>query len=262
MLLTLQQIGNVKYTGWTLSVPCTTDKQVIIELQQQAKTMEKELQLWKETVRCRRQEFYELNYFNTMQLLNLRKELGKVKMSDGSHEVSPDVLALLQSISSRVTPQIVSNAISEVRTNGSVAESSEDAEHLDHVEHPEMEEELPTLTDNVTIPQLPEEQPPNYNIDWPKSTESDLSVVQKEIVATITSRLSCSRQLVIKSFEECTNGNDRYDYEEWCSENASMDLFLEVYEDDSDMSDNNDAASSNSEDSVVQQHPFSHSTCR
>ena len=76
--------------------------------------MEDELNEWKELIMIRRKEFYELNYFNTMQLLSLRRELGSLKESECKANVSPEVLILLQSISTKITPAAVTSAVNEV----------------------------------------------------------------------------------------------------------------------------------------------------
>lgn len=246
VLLTLQQVGNVKYTGWILQVPCSTDRRLINMLQQRAKDMEDELHQWRETVRCRRKEFYELNYYNTMQLLNLRKELGKLITSEGSLQLSPDVLALLQSISSQVTPQIVSDVLCKVRIEQS-------AEFSEHTAHPEEIRE-----DNESSIELPPKSIVNEHM--PKLTEVDLSETQKEILATLTTRLNISSLLVLKAFEECPKESDYYDYQRWCLDNIHMDALLDVAEDDNSEAELDDAASSESEYSETEGDKFNYST--
>ena len=82
-------------------------------LQQQAKEMEEELRMWEDEVQKARKEYYELNYYTTMQLLTLRKELGKLKTSGQPH-VNPHVLALLQSISTEISPPCVCKVVKGV----------------------------------------------------------------------------------------------------------------------------------------------------
>lgn len=225
VLVTLQQVGNVKYTGWTLQVPCSTNRLIITELQEQAKKMEDELCQWKDKVRCRREEFYELNYFNTMQLLALRRELGKLNL--GSQVVSPDVLALLQSISSQVSPQIVSGAVCQV-TDKRLAQLAGDVQ----CEEAEMEPvfDMPALdvemSDHISSAAKPTELPKSdRNKQLPNLTEDDLNETQKEIMLNISSRLDCSKRLVLMAFEECPGEeNGQYDYLQWCSENLDRDI--------------------------------------
>lgn len=227
-------------------------------LQQHAKNMEDELCRWKDTVRCRREQFYELNYFNTLQLLNLRKELGKLKISEGSFKVSHEVLALLQSISSRVTPQIVSDTVCKERTK-SVAEHMGDPEQ---VEDAKMEEKLTTLTDTVTSPHTSEEAelPPSMSdIVRPKLKESELDEIKKEIMANIMNRLNYSDQLVLKAFEECPKGSDRFDYERWCIEHENMDALLEIGSDVSSESSGDTTSSDSDDDSGADKLQLKHS---
>ena len=86
---------------------------MIDTLQQQAKYMEEELQIWEGEVKQARKEYYELNYYTTMQLLTLRKELGKLKSLRQPH-VDPHVLALLESISTEITPACVCKIVKSV----------------------------------------------------------------------------------------------------------------------------------------------------
>lgn len=112
VLLELQQKGNVKYTGWILTFHCRVD--MVNALQQQAKDMEKELQIWEEEVQQVRNKYYELNYYTTLQLLALCKELGRLKTFSQSHfctEISPHILALLESISAEMSSPYIWEAV-------------------------------------------------------------------------------------------------------------------------------------------------------
>jgi hypothetical protein len=265
VLLTLQQVGNVKYTGWTLRVPCSTDREVITELQKQAKQMEEELSEWKEIVRIRREKYYELNYFNTMQLLALRRELGKLK-ADCHHVISFDVLALLQSISSQVSPVIVSDAVCQVTTKPAYTTDEvevaicEDAEMKDSVEfsHPDEQKS----SDSLLSSRAPNESlQADINKNLPTLTEDDLNEAQKEMAANISSRLYCTKQLVLLAFEECPgDDNDRYDYENWCSNNLNRDILDEGSEDEGIESDSDGEASSDSDDSEADSQQFKYSS--
>ena len=86
VLIDLQRVGNVKYTGWRLQVPCGLSS-VVSMLHDQAKVMEHELANWKEEVTQKRGDFYELNYFTTLQLLTLRRELGVIKSKPNSYHL-------------------------------------------------------------------------------------------------------------------------------------------------------------------------------
>lgn len=238
VLLTLQQVGNVKYTGWVLQVPCSTNRAIINELQIQAKCMEDELQDWKKMVKKRREEFYELNYYTTIQLLALRKELGSLKTANQA-AVSREVLALLQSVSTGVNPNVVSSAVSKVLHDNSSETLSEpvlDASASTAEEFPAYSLSNEILSsasmqaetvDNSKVDILNKEMVTSLN-------EDKLTLEQKEIMANIRKRLNCSKDLVLRCFEECSNAKDEYDLRKWCADRLleeSIDV-EEVSDDD------------------------------
>ena len=106
VLMVLQQVGNVKYIGWSITVPCSPE--LIPELRKLHSLMQTELEDWKEAVRAARQKHYELNYFTTPQLLSLRQELGRLASSSS---VDLQVVALLQSISPHISTQSIRDAV-------------------------------------------------------------------------------------------------------------------------------------------------------
>ena len=125
VLLALQQAGNVEYSGWMVTFDCATytvtghgQKQELVQLQEEtatqrvaelhasAKNMESALREWENKVKESRSHHYELNYYTTLQLLRLRKELGHVRCNPGK-PIDPEILALLESISPEVTSEIV-----------------------------------------------------------------------------------------------------------------------------------------------------------
>lgn len=260
VLLTLQQVGNVKYTGWVLQVPCSTDRQIIAELQEQAKVMEDELHQWKDLVKKRREDFYELNYYTTLQLLILRKELVKVKHSDQAAAISSDVLALLQSISSQVTHSSISSAVCKVITAESKLESlseMQDCLETDEVSAPLSE--VTTSSAGKHSAEVIQDAEPEIDKHEPTLTEEDLDDYQKEIMANICSRINCSKTLVLKCFEEC-HGDDlgRYDYEHWCNENIAKFMDDKDYSDISDSGE--DSTDSSDSDSGSESQEFKYST--
>lgn len=256
VLLNLQQVGNVRYTGWVLQIPCSARQELITVLQGQAKTMEDELYVWKELVKMRREEYYELNYFNTMQLLSLRRELGRLKVSEHTANVSPEVLALLQCISTKITPAVVSGAVCRV-----IEESIPEPLREVSEEPCDVEEEGGTKTPDVT---LFVEEAPEANINK-HLTEDDLQKQQKEILANVYSRLNCSKQLILKAFEELSEEDpDRFDIERWCAKKLDDDEFRDFGDNESsDSSDSDDDISSeSSDDSIEEDHKFEYSSSK
>lgn len=108
VLVRLQEAGNIKYIGWSVSFRYSSD--ATNELQKQAKEMEQELTTWQKEVDTTREKYYELNYYTTTQLLCLREELGKINNKISS-QFQPIVLPLLQSISHQVTESNVRQAV-------------------------------------------------------------------------------------------------------------------------------------------------------
>lgn len=227
MLLTLQQVGNVKYTGWLLQVPCSADRKIIDQLQAQAKRMEDELCAWQQMVRRERECFYELNYFTTLQLLNLRREFGRLKNSGPSAVVAPEMLALLQSISTQVTPKVVSDIVVKVGQS-----------ELDSAQAANPANSFATCID-VAMSEASNCRPSSSKRHEDKKSGPPLdhgfSEKQKEIMANICSRLDCSKKLVLKAFEQCQGSHcNQFDYESWCVENMEVYNFLDDNDTDED----------------------------
>lgn len=183
--------------------------------------MEDELLLWNESVKKQRENFYELSYYTTLQLLALRKEFGRI---NERADVSPDVLALLQSISTEVTPSIVSNALyctaeATIEDISDSREGSVETEKLSDVVSLGVGTSLQAAVEEVVV---------DEDKHTPTLTEDELSENRKAIMANITSRLECSKKLVLIAFEKCPDSSEQYDYERWCTEN------MDAYESDQD----------------------------
>ena len=95
----------MKYIGWHYSFPCSS-KHVSGKLQELAEEMKDDLMMWKEEVTNQRQQFYELNYYTTLQLLQLRQELCNTSTCFDS-----TVLVQLASISPKVQHCNVTEAV-------------------------------------------------------------------------------------------------------------------------------------------------------
>ena len=220
----------MKYTGWVLSVPCQYVPDVVAKLQEQAKSMEKELQTWENEVHHNREMFYELNYYTTPQLLSLRSELGKLKSPiHGIREVRPTVLALLHSIS----PEISASDFEVIQDVAAVP--------LHSIEDSEGDQVLLTSQTQITHPlaakavdkaTVSEAEPENLatnimasvdmqasvtslpDVPQVKLTEGDLNNKQKEIYANLVSYAGFPRQLVLIALEKYEE--DEYNMRDWC----------------------------------------------
>jgi hypothetical protein len=184
-----------------------------------------------------------------MQLLTLRRELGKTK-DDASIKVSPEVLALLHSISTEISPAIVTDAVCSATTTVTTPP----------LELNDSEEEESLLSER---PGSDEESSPSAkplkNKCIPTITEGDLTESQREIMANIAHRLNCSKQLVLICIEKHQGKDfDRYDLEKWCSHN--LDLLDESEEESSSDEDSYSSRSSESDDSEQEDQQFKHSS--
>ena len=178
--------------------------------------MEKELQNWKKTVDFARQEFYELNYYTTVQLVTLRRELSMEKTASN---VATKVLMLLQSISTQVTSGIVRDVVSSVIT--SAASGLECAVQSDQSEV--VSESVAAIpVENSHIVTRPKLFP-----DMPKLTDAELTDDQRVILEFVTRTLDCSKLLVLKAFECHEKVMDKFDYRTWCAEHLEAFEFEE-----------------------------------
>ena len=110
VLIALQQVGNIKYLGWYITVPCK--QEFLLDLRTLHNSMLCELCNWNEEVKEARYHYCELNYYTTPQLLTLRKELGYLKCSPSTSEaISLQVYALLQSIGPVITMKTILESV-------------------------------------------------------------------------------------------------------------------------------------------------------
>ena len=177
--------------------------------------MEDELSEWKKMVKDKRRDFYELNYFSTLQLLTLRKELGTIKNSERSRAVvPPNAIMLLQSISSQITSSLVCDVIHRV---GSVPIT-------------EVMESEDVTDDNQSFSPVSMMEDSAAKQTFAKSTVShdslnakdDLSPEERGIMDYIIQRLSYPKPLILKALETYRGeeGWDKYDIQTWCQNNA------------------------------------------
>jgi hypothetical protein len=283
VLIDLQRVGNVKYTGWRLQVPCGLIS-VVPMLHDQAKMMEHELANWKEEVTQKRGDFYELNYFTTLQLLTLRRELGviKSKPNSGPAAVTPNVLALLESISTQVTAPhvhaIVQNVISDgirsatsapsvsAQDGGSIvppslsspavlgggATSSGAGGGASRQSEPSLAQVLFSSAEVQTASGA-EDMKVDVAIELPKISEAELSQEQRGMMQDLVNHYEFPNQLVLKAFEVCKENATKYDLQTWCLDNLDKYTF-EGEAPEADLSDDDeddrksDASSMESDD--------------
>ncbi len=188
---------------------------MINELQELAKDMESSLDKWKECISIARKDYYELNYYTTVQLLTLRQILGKFKNSSTNAVVTPDILALLQCIHPDVDHGTVKKAVMLALCESVDLQQQEDSNTLDETCY-KSESSVPShgyISELSTINTSHSIRPAVLH----------LTETQKAIVAHVTSRVGCSQKLVVKAFEHLDLvRHQHHDFVEWCANN--MDL--------------------------------------
>lgn len=244
LLIELQQVGNVKYTSWILQIPCSRNRAIIDTLQEQTKKMESQLTEWKQTVSYARRDFYELNYYTTIQLLSLRRELSTER---GSSDIAPNVLFLLQSISSQVTSSGVRQVVNDVASRANTF-NSESLMHIEEIPASRLESENnASVLFKDTLEDVLQRKPHG---DMPQLQESDLTGDERNILEYVTRVLDCSNFLVLKAFEMFRGEDkDRYEYRDWCSDNIETFEFEEEGTSDSEVDEDDDAMLSSDSES-------------
>ena len=221
-LIALQQAGEVEYIGWSIVIPCTEN--MLAVLREVAEDMEQRLNVWNEEVALARERFYELNYFTTVQLLMLRKDMAQVKNPDVSCAIGRGALTLLQSVSAVVDIDTVQNVVRrDCGQHSDVEHFFSDGPIEQHVELTTYPPEQSILS---TIFSTADEHASSNSITKPNVStceESKLSEKQLEIIAHLTERYDFSEKFVRKALQEC--GEDDYDCMNWCRENDGKYTF-------------------------------------
>ena len=112
VLMALQQVGNVKYIGSCITIPCKAE--IIPDVRKLHNLMTSELKDWMEEVRAARHDHYELNYYTTPQLLTLRRVLGHLRSLVSKSPIDSSnvhVLALLRSVVPDISMHSIRDAL-------------------------------------------------------------------------------------------------------------------------------------------------------
>ena len=249
VLLNLQKAGNVTYSGWKVSFDCATytvtgsgeyeevqlqeesADQRAKQLQAYAKTMEDDLNSWEKKVKESRSRHYELNYYTTLQLLRLRKELGLVHQNP-TKMINPQILALLESISPAVTSSNVQGIIGSLqRQLIDLQLQAEDSEENTQTEPADTAttEDLSGSTELHTESCSSAEMQPTSRLSSvkpsyrPQLTEKDLNDDQKKIFTDLVEYKKYIKLVVLKAFEQLPAESNLYDIQDWC------DAFYDEY---------------------------------
>ena len=244
LYLDLQKAGEVTYTDVSLTFRCavftanqlgdddvqfneTKAKVKVITLQDYIRDLDRQLIAWKQNVDNARGKYYELNYFTTIQLLQLRKELGMLTQPNATHIVKPNVLMLLKSISPQVDSRVVVDSM-QVATQ---ATQPEPMDYEGEVEAITTATAIATTTDvEVMESSLAfEKQDPQQSISSPSATlgqpslmYEDLTDHQQEAYAHCVDFFGYSKRHVLRAFKECGKETTKYDIEQWCVSNEDI----------------------------------------
>lgn len=256
LFLELQQAGELQYSTAVVKFKCAVyegeDDQVqfneneakehISTLQTYIKSLETKLGVWKESVLTARTVYYELNYFTTLQLLTLRKELGLLmrRALSQSDLVKPSVLMLLQSVSPDVTSYIVQKSVQEATLeDGTASITAESMSEEDQHEAIPLASPVLPLTveggekdgdhtpDEISLVQMANiptssgasVSPIPVKTPQVSLTVNDLTAEQHEIFTNCVSFLGHSESHVLRAFQESSPDANMYDIEQWCDEN-------------------------------------------
>ena len=238
-------MGNVKYIGWKMEFYC--HENLVEDLQESAKKMEEELEKWKEEVRNARNDFYELNYYTTRQLLVLRSELGKLKAPVPVPYQRAQVMALLQSISCDITPNDVETVVErrkiidrEKPPEGATVDTMEFSSSSSYQQPPvpppptNLGEDIFAAVDAQTS-HIEEDASVKRAVDIVKLSVGNFNTKQLESFTNLTEKYGYPEQFALKAIEECSSG-DQYEIMNWAKENEAMmeEMLQSVGDEDSE----------------------------
>ena len=227
----------MKYARWVLSFHCAVD--MVDTLQQQAKNMEEELQMWEDEVRKTRKEFYEINYYSTLQLLTLRQELEKLKTSEQPcfhTHINPCVLTLLESISTEITLPCVCEVVMSV----TAGQQRREGTSLFTAQENTSAEMLSSSKKSLISPVLQSSQLKQTSLVDDILSSADIHASSSSSHASLqqarltTGQLTEKQKEMFDDFVNCNYpvrlillalerfGEERYAAEEWIFENASQ----------------------------------------
>lgn len=251
ILLNLQQAGNVKYLNWKMIARCSDNELLVDLLQKEARRMEDDLNKWKDEVKKSRMEYYELNNYTTAQLVILRRELGKIKINSGAATADPQVMLLLHSISTDLTPDAVKDSVSKFLLEIASAENRTEAMSIEqhdnvckqaspvsvsenlHAHHQSAplvgSVNLNQFATNVVLDSVSVDIKQSGTISHSKLSAmlsvEELSGKLKDTYVNLTCVFGYSSKLVLGALEHC--GEDRFAVDQWCMDHME-DSYAEV----------------------------------
>lgn len=224
-LILLQQHGNGLYIGWELQFHSSLSH-IVADLQKIACTMEADLEKCNEEIEYHRENYYELNYFTTQQLLQLQEELGRFRNPEMT-KLSPVTLSLLQSVSRQVNSEMVKETIDitltqEESTSSKTADhevpefhnlSHSASAHNQHLGQVVLRNTSAIMDDMLAIEGNKTDAP------IPLVTENTLPANLKSILINVKSVYQYPESLILLAFERCNDSANEDDVIAWCVDN-------------------------------------------
>ncbi len=197
-------------------------KDIVIILQKYIRTLDGKLVAWKQSVNNARGKYYELNYFTTLQLLYLRKELGSLTQPNTTHTLKPNVLMLLKSVTPQVTSRAVIDSLQAI-TQPESMDCDEKVVAITTTTQGAMESTFPPCEKQSSEQS---KSTPLANLLLPLISYRDLTDYQQKAYAHCVDYLGCSESHFLRALDECekkvsASGKKAtiYDMEQWCVNN-------------------------------------------
>ncbi len=130
LYLQLCEVGEINYLTWKREFQCSKNEgnrdELLNNINETCKAMEKDLQQWKNTINGKRHECYSLNHFTMKQILNLRKELANACIGQVAVDELPlQTFVLLETVNQAIDHLLLANVLTTVITDNSVFVSEE-----------------------------------------------------------------------------------------------------------------------------------------
>ena len=252
LYLDLQKAGEITYSSEYLRFRCVlydreeleakvvhphfceeNAKEFVSDLHEYIRRLDARLIDWNKTVDDTRERYYELNYFTTLQLLDLQKEFDRLSPpTNTASPVKPSILMLLKSISPGISSSVVSDSLNHVKEVTPAAENSSGMANI------------PEEVGSSTLQKAATTSPGNSsttNLVLRKLKES-LNEKQEPIFTHCTEFLSFPESHALKALQACGPEATIYEVQEWCDSN-------EVVEEEIDNCTENDISDNEKSDS-------------
>ena len=248
VLIELQHHGNSDYIGWSVHFPCDLSN-VFELLQYKAKVMEAHLENWMNEIRAKRDEFYELNYYTTPQLLALSEELGQLsRSSGGSSSIKAGVMNLLRGISRNVTSEEIKALLKKhINDMACIFEGQESSSFLPtppagslshvpvditaHDSEDICEDEQVVKKDRAKHLTAVKKTRVKSNAPAPKLQFDELTDKQKSHLLNLEG-CGYHQKLILLAFEGCARPDIQEEVAQWCVHNESNYEFSDSEDDD------------------------------